>query len=241
MIKLIDILKEIEQEQQVEEGKVGSIVTGLGLAAATMLGGAKAQTKAPADNAKPAVTRQATSLKGSPDVMKVQTALQNVRNVMIDQWKKGNMGIKVGDVKMYPNSEQDVQTVDQRFMPIVKAVTMTSSGRVGTAVDGKIGEYTSKYKFPIIGSDTTHILNTVNGKVVKKTTTVTSSINQTMLKAAMEAGITLAQMREWNDFVDWLIENGYAGQDEMNNITYSKEVLQKYKDEVNPKFWVEWK
>jgi hypothetical protein len=57
MIKLIDILKEIEQEQQVEEGKVGNFITGLGLTAATMLGGAKAQDKAPVDT-KPGITQQ---------------------------------------------------------------------------------------------------------------------------------------------------------------------------------------
>ena len=57
MIKLIDILKEIEQDQQVEEGKVGNILTGLGLTAATMLGGVKAQNKAGIDT-KPAISQQ---------------------------------------------------------------------------------------------------------------------------------------------------------------------------------------
>lgn len=60
MIKLSDLLKEVE-EAQVEEGRFGNIVTGLGMTAASVLGGgAKAQTKAPVDS-KPATTQTVAS------------------------------------------------------------------------------------------------------------------------------------------------------------------------------------
>lgn len=69
MIKLIDILKEIEQEQQVEEGRLGNILTGAAMTAATMLGGAKGQTKAPVDKDKTPIEMSKFSEKSASTVL----------------------------------------------------------------------------------------------------------------------------------------------------------------------------
>lgn len=185
-------------------------------------------------------TTAVTKILGSKDVEKVQTALQNVREVMIDEWKKGTMGIKLDDRSMDPKNSQDVDAVDSRYMPIVKRVTYGAGGRVGSAIDGIVGEYTSKYKFPITRKDTTELLTLVNGREVSRKVTTTTSLSTTMLNAAAKAGLSVKQMQEWNRFVDWLRSEGLAGDSSMNSVKYSKGVLNRYKKEVDPNFWVVW-
>lgn len=117
--------------------------------------------------------------------------------------------------------------------------TAVAGKRVGSAVDGKIGEYTSKYKFPLDASDTIKLIKQVNGKEVTLDTKVVTRVHDVMINAATQAGVSMEQMKEWNKFVDWMRAEGYAGDSSMNHTKHSKEVFTAYK-KINPNFWIQW-
>ncbi len=63
MIRLIDILKEVQQDQQVDEGWK-DVALGTAMTAASVFGGAKAQSKIPTDKPAITTTKQGTSVDG---------------------------------------------------------------------------------------------------------------------------------------------------------------------------------
>ncbi len=156
MIKLMPLVEQIQQEQLDELG-VKDIALGAAMAASSIFGGAKAQSKIPTD--KPAIT--------------------------------------------------------------------VSDTRTGTDVDGINGFFTSQFQFP-----TAFLKDLNSGRV----TNLGYEGNEALQKVN-ESGISVQQMAQWNNFVKWMESKGYSGSKDMDNIEFSKKVLEEYKI-VNPSFWV---
>jgi hypothetical protein len=93
--------------------------------------------------------------------------------------------------------------------------TRTDSSK-GTFVDGVIGRFTSRFKFPrYIGP--------------KSSEFIPDYVNI--------SAITPQQMQEWNEFVDWMDTQGYKGDSTMDRSDKSLVVLGQYRKD-NPSFWV---
>jgi len=85
-------------------------------------------------------------------------------------------------------------------------------------VDGIIGQYTSKSKWP----------RPVAG----------TNIRDEWTPILTRYGLDMQKMKSWNEFVDWLRANGHANKPKMNNIDYQHKIYQTYKKD-NPEFWLE--
>jgi cell division protein ZapA (FtsZ GTPase activity inhibitor) len=105
--------------------------------------------------------------------------------------------------------------------------TRTGDIRTGTDVDGINGFFTSQFQFP-----TAFLKDLNSGKV----TNLGYEGNEALQKVN-ESGISVQQMAQWNNFVKWMESKGYSGSKDMDNIEFSKKVLEEYKI-VNPSFWV---
>ena len=92
--------------------------------------------------------------------------------------------------------------------------TTASDPTKGTFVDGKIGKFTSRFRFPILKNDNSFLPDNTNS-----------------------VAITANEMQQWNDFVDWMNTQGYKGDSTMDHTKKSLEVLNQYSKE-NPGFWV---
>jgi len=101
--------------------------------------------------------------------------------------------------------------------------TSVSIPRNGTQVDGINGQFTSQFKFP-------------NSYLKDLNTGKTDTLNRKNIKPFAPT-ITVKQMAEWNNFVEWMKQKGYSGNNKMDNISFSNDVLEEYKKE-NPNFWV---
>lgn len=112
------------------------------------------------------------------------------------------------------------------------ADTTLSSKKIGTSVDGIIGEWTSKFKFP--GSF--REIEKVIGKTVKDTT-VNTGIEGNDLLMKKFSRIGAEDMKAWNAFVEWMKTKGYSGNPQMNHKKFSETVLGEYRAD-NPDFWV---
>lgn len=105
--------------------------------------------------------------------------------------------------------------------------TTASTTRTGTDADGINGFFTSQFEFP--GS----FLKDLNsGKV----SDLGLEGNET-LRIVNESGLSVQQMAEWNNYVKWMKSKGYSGSKKMDNVKFSENVLDEYKQE-NPSFWV---
>ena len=113
------------------------------------------------------------------------------------------------------------------------ADTTLSSKKIGTSVDGIIGEWTSKFIFP--GSSFREIEKVI-GKTVKDTT-VNTGIEGNNLLMKKFSRIGAEDMKAWNDFVEWMKTKGYSGNPQMNHRKFSETVLAEYTAD-NPDFWV---
>lgn len=208
MLKLIDILREVAAEQNIE------IPSG-----------------------KEVEVAQAKELLAS---------LENLEEGALDEGKIEDIGRKLKKLglttaMLLALAGTNPTAAQQKAIDIAKEPTATTvvGKRIGSAVDGKIGEYTSKYRFPLQATDTLKLITKVNGKITNVDTKVQSNLHTTMISAAQKAGITPAQMVEWNKFVDWMGQQGYAGSSEMNSTAVSRKAYDEYM-KVNPKFWVKW-
>jgi len=106
-------------------------------------------------------------------------------------------------------------------------VTTVSDTRTGTDVDGINGLFTSQFEFP------TSFLKNLNSGKIKNL----GYEGNEALQKVNEAGISVQQMAQWNNFKKWMVSKGYSGTKKMDNIKYSNDVLKEYKQE-NPGFWV---
>jgi hypothetical protein len=92
--------------------------------------------------------------------------------------------------------------------------TTASDPTKGTFVDGMIGKFTSRFRFPILKNDNTFLPDNTNSVAINAT-----------------------EMQQWNDFVDWMDTQGYKGDSTMDHTKKSLEVLNQYSNQ-NPGFWV---
>lgn len=105
--------------------------------------------------------------------------------------------------------------------------TMTDTTRTGTDVDGINGFFTSQFVFP--GA----FLRDLNSGKVSDL----GLIGNDALKKVNESGLSVQQMAEWNNYVKWMKDKGFSGSKKMDNVKFSENVLDQYKQE-NPGFWV---
>jgi len=105
--------------------------------------------------------------------------------------------------------------------------TTVSDTRTGTDVDGINGYFTSQFEFP------TSFLKNLNSGKIKNL----GYEGNEALQKVNEAGISVQQMAQWNNFKKWMVSKGYSGTKKMDNVKYSTEKLEEYKQE-NPGFWI---
>jgi len=131
------------------------------------------------------------------------------------------------------------QAQNTPLQQLAKQPTTQTTKRVGSSVDGIVGEYTSKYLFPLKSSDTLKSISKVNGEVVSATKTGGKTSHKMTISTASDHGISMDQMLQWNDFVRWMKSKGYAGSPKMNNTSYSWNVVDEYIADINPDFFIE--
>jgi len=216
MIKLVDLLNE---KQNIEELGAKDIALGAAMAASSMFGGAKAQSKIPTD--KPAITQQVTKGKTNPnfwvkdtnDIKSIQKAIKDYRAFSIARWKKGKQVIHMSGQEMNPGKPEDVDRVEKNYMLWC----------LGTSEDGKNGKYTSQFEFP--GAF-------LEDKDTKEREDLGLKGNKQMTSTSSSSGITVQQMKEWNDYVKWMKDNGYSGKEDMDHADFRDNVLKQYKGQV---------
>lgn len=104
-----------------------------------------------------------------------------------------------------------------------------------TPIDGKIGSVTSQFTFPdgIITSQ-----NYLNNQLISATRQqIPPGTSFTNMSSVNKFRLTPGQMIEWNDFISWMKKSGYSGNDELNHNRYDKEILAKYR-KIKPDFWI---
>jgi hypothetical protein len=109
----------------------------------------------------------------------------------------------------------------------ISSPSSVSDTRTGTDVDGINGLFTSQFEFP------TSFLKNLNSGKIKNL----GYEGNEALQKVNEAGISVQQMAQWNNFKKWMVSKGYSGNKKMDNLKYSNDVLKEYKQE-NPGFWV---
>ncbi len=121
--------------------------------------------------------------------------------------------------------------------PTAITQTVKDTTRTTTPIDGIIGSVTSQFKFLSPEREETKISAPTKGvpSVVTKTK-VPQSLDQ--VKQFIKTDLTVDQMKQWNDFVDWMKSKGLSGDTKMDKDGFDKKVLEFYKDKVNPDFWV---
>jgi hypothetical protein len=97
MIRLIDILKEVQQDQQVDEGWK-DVALRTAMTAASVFGGAKAQSKVPTDKPAITTTKQGTSVDGIigqfTSQFKFPKAFDTTGGVITDLGFEGNTALR---------------------------------------------------------------------------------------------------------------------------------------------------
>lgn len=215
MIKLVDLLNE---DNQIEEAGVKDIALGAAMAASSIFGGAKAQSKIPTD--KPAITQQANIGNINPkfwindtnDIKSIQKVIKAYRLYSIANWKKGKEDIKMSGQEMDPNKPEDVSRVGKNYMLWC----------LGTSEDGKNGKFTSQFEFP--GA----FLKDLNSGKVSDLGLEGNDI----LSLVNSSQLSVMQMAEWNNFVKWMKDKGYSGKEDMDHVDFRDNVLQQYKGQV---------
>lgn len=145
--------------------------------------------------------------------------LDNFKQKIKDYAKKGAITASILTALMA--SPEITQAQKDQINKIVN--TSISTPRNGTQVDGINGQFTSQFKFP-----DSYLKNLNTGK--------TDTLNHSNIKPFAK-NISTTQMENWNSFVDWMKRKGYSGNEKMDHISFSNDVLEEYKEE-NPNFWV---
>ena len=217
MIKLMPIVEQLHQEQ-LDEAGVKDIALGATMAASSIFGGAKAQSKIPTD--KPAITQAQSTHKTNPnfwvkatndsvnsDIKKVQTAIKAFRAYTIGQWKKGKVVIM--DTWYDELTPAEAANIESRYI----------TDATHTDEDGKNGKFTSKFIFPkafLIDLNTNKIADLgIDG-------------NKAMSLIA-QSQLSVKDMAEWNEFVKWMADQGVSGEEEMNHAPFRNKILVTYK------------
>lgn len=122
--------------------------------------------------------------------------------------------------------------------PTTQQIQVTKdSSRTITPIDGIIGSITSQFKFQNPSRTITTMSAPTKGKPSVATTKVTPMGFEEVQKF-INTSITPEQMKEWNNFVDWMKTKSYSGSSKMDHNGFDKDVLEQYKDEVNSNFWI---
>ena len=217
MIKLMPIVEQLHQEQLDELG-MKDIALGAAMAASSIFGGAKAQSKIPTQQ--PAITQQASTVKTNPnfwvkpvtgdvnpDIQKIQTVIKAFRYYTLGQWKKDNaviMGTWYNDLT--PAQAKDIES---------KYITDATR----TDEDGKNGEFTSKFIFP-----KAFLIDLNTGKIKDL-----GIDGNTALTLVAKSGLNIQQMEEWNKFVKWMADQGVSGDEKMDHAPFRNKILVTYK------------
>ena len=115
----------------------------------------------------------------------------------------------------------------QSKIPTDKPAITVSDTRTGTDVDGINGLFTSRFEFP------TSFLKDLNSGNIKNL----GYEGNDALQKVNESGISVKQMAEWNNYVKWMKSKGFSGNKKMDNVKFSEDILEQYKQE-NPEFWI---
>jgi hypothetical protein len=174
--------------------------------------------------------------KLSPEELKqYKQALNILQDETLDEGIKDSLkklGLSAAVITALMASPQLSQAQKAAVSDLKAKTTMVSkdtskSERTGTDVDGINGLYTSQFKFP---KAFLKDLNT--GKISNL-----GLEGNKALQKVNEAGITVKQMAEWNNYVKWMEGKGVSGNKKMDNVQFSENILEQYKQE-NPGFWI---
>jgi len=220
---LLATLNELE-EGSLTENKITDVANklkkiGLSIGLFTLLAGTNptsAQTKA-IDLAKGQTTTTQTIsttktnpnfwVKDTNDIKKIQMVMKAYRKYTLGQWKKGEA--KIMGTKYANLTDEERKSIESRYI--------TDATR--TDEDGKNGEFTSNFIFPLA------FLKDLNTGAIENL----GLEGNEALQLVKKSGLTGQQIAEWNQFAKWMKENKYAGDKKMNNLKYSNNVLQQYK------------
>jgi hypothetical protein len=246
MIKLIDLLKEIQdekvlkpKEQEIVDDILGSLQEGMfdnvlnkikdyakkGAITATILASLMAApnfTDAQKTTIKDVVKTEMSSattktnpnfwVKDTNDIKKVQDIFKVYKAWTLNLWKNNKSTI-IDSTKFYKDmTPAERENIESRYM--------TNASK--TDVDGLNGQYTSGFIFPH------QFLRDLDaGTIVSVGVKGNEELNKLLQTA--KSTVTIDQLIEWNNFVNWMKEKGYSRSSKMNSIDFSNKVLQQYK------------
>jgi hypothetical protein len=155
-----------------------------------------------------------------------------------DKLKK--LGLSATVIAALLASPQLTQAQKSPLEDLAKQTTTTvTPKRVGSSVDGIVGEYTSRYMFPLKSSDTLTSVTKLNGEVIASSQTGEKTAHKMTIATAAKHGLSIDQMKQWNNFIQWMKSKEYAGSSKMNNTAYSWGIVDEYVADGHPDFWVE--
>ena len=166
--------------------------------------------------------------KEQEDYNKALAILQDetLKEGVVDKLKK--LGLSVAVIAALLASPQLSQAQKSTIGDLKGQTTMTAkSERTGTDVDGINGLFTSRFEFP------TSFLKDLNSRNIKNL----GYEGNDALQKVNESGISVKQMAEWNNYVKWMKSKGFSGNKKMDNVKFSEDILEQYKQE-NPGFWI---
>jgi hypothetical protein len=147
-------------------------------------------------------------VKDTNDIKRVQNLFKAYRWWTLAQWKI-NKAVIVDETKFYSQmTPAERKSIEARYMKDAPE----------TEEDGKNGQFTSKFIFPGAFLEDLNTGNIANlGLEGNKA-----------LEIVNKVGISVDQMKDWNDFVKWMKEKGASGSPEMNRENYRNKILQQY-------------
>ena len=206
MIKLIDLLKEVQTEQEIT-AKLSPEELEQYQQAIELLSSEKLD-EGIEDKLKKLGLKAAViaALLGTPTLSPAQKA-------------------PVKDIAKITQTTPETKLVPLSYEDVLK----NDSIRKLTPTDGKIGSVTSQFVFP--ESVQTNIAVSIKGD----TTFTVLATNFTNFRRFSKINLTDSEMREWNAFIKWAEEKGYSGNLSMNNDSFRKKALEEYAEE-HPNF-----
>ena len=145
-------------------------------------------------------------------------------NQELDEGWKENLMIGAFTVLSLIGGKAHAQEQDQ----LVEKPKIATSGRIGTQVDGIIGQFTSQFKFPDF------YLDDEPHKIFKDFDIEGNKIMMNIINKRL----SVKHMHDWNDYTEWLKSKHYAGDPKMDHFEYSNKTLGEYKKDVDPEFWI---
>jgi hypothetical protein len=248
MIKLIDLLKEIQdekvldsKEQDVVDDILGSLQEGMfddvlekvknyakkGLITASVLAAlmaapslSSAQKSQISNIAKTEMSSNVSTTKTNPSFwVKDTNDIKKIQDIF-KIYRAWTLNLWKNDKATIIDSTKFYSKMTPAERENIESRYMTNSNK--TDVDGLNGQYTSSFIFP-----SAFLRDLDAGTVTNLGLKGNESLNDLLKKA--KGTISITDLNQWNDFVKWMKTKGYSGKTDMNQANFSNKVLQQYK------------